>query len=215
METTAPTGLTRRKAPQQTRSAATVNAIFEATIQVLLRDGPNRLTTTRVAQRAGVSVGTLYQYFPHKRAVLYAVLDHHLKTIADAIETTCLEHRGATTEAMAEAVIGSYLRAKMSQLDTARAFNLVSVELDARGIVGAATLRGEQAIAAMLLTASDGQFPHPQLVAQILLASVYGTVRAFLERDLPPKLGGEVEQQLTIMCRSYLTATSRVKSRAT
>jgi len=43
-----------------------VEAIFEATIQVLLREGADRLTTTRVAARAGVSVGTLYQYYPNK-----------------------------------------------------------------------------------------------------------------------------------------------------
>ena len=54
-----------RKTPRQARSAATVEAIFEATIQVLLVDGYAGLTTTRVAGRAGVSVGTMYQYFPH------------------------------------------------------------------------------------------------------------------------------------------------------
>ena len=50
-----------RKSPVQARSAASVDAIIEATIQVLLRVGKERLTTTRVAERAGVSVGTLYQ----------------------------------------------------------------------------------------------------------------------------------------------------------
>ena len=50
----------------------TVEAISEATIQVLLAVGLDRLTTTRVAERAGVSVGTLYQYYPNKQALLYA-----------------------------------------------------------------------------------------------------------------------------------------------
>ena len=54
--------LNPRKKPAQSRSKVTVDAIFEATIQVLLADGLQRLTTTRVAERAGVSVGTLYQY---------------------------------------------------------------------------------------------------------------------------------------------------------
>jgi len=51
-----------------------VGAISEATIQVLLSDGVERLTTTRVAERAGVSVGTLYQYYPNKQSLLFAVL---------------------------------------------------------------------------------------------------------------------------------------------
>ena len=57
-----------RKTPVQARSTVTVEAISEATIQVLLRHGAERLTTTRVAQRAGVSVGTLYQYYPNKQS---------------------------------------------------------------------------------------------------------------------------------------------------
>ena len=63
MDIAAPDHLNARKRPRQARSAVTVDAIFEATIQVLLADGIHRLTTTRVAQRAGVSVGTMYQYF--------------------------------------------------------------------------------------------------------------------------------------------------------
>jgi AcrR family transcriptional regulator len=64
-----------RKTPVQARSTATVEAIFEATIQVLLEVGADLLTTTRVAERAGVSVGTLYQYFPNKDSLLFAVVE--------------------------------------------------------------------------------------------------------------------------------------------
>src|SRR5215470_16463733 len=91
MEMTPRPSLTPRKSPRQDRSIATVDAIFEATIQVLLSDGVSRLNTTRVAHRAGVSVGTLYQYFPNKQALLFAVLDRHLATLADAIEKACEE----------------------------------------------------------------------------------------------------------------------------
>ena len=59
-----------RKSPVQARSSASVEAILDATIQVLLSVGKERLTTTRVAMRAGVSVGTLYQYFPNKSTFL-------------------------------------------------------------------------------------------------------------------------------------------------
>ena len=83
-----------RKSPVQARSMASVEAILDATIQVLLSVGKDRLTTTRVAQRAGVSVGTLYQYFPNKSALLKAVLERHLDGVVEAVEQVCREQRG-------------------------------------------------------------------------------------------------------------------------
>jgi AcrR family transcriptional regulator len=62
----------QRRRPRQARARATYDSILEAAVQVLERDGPRGLTTNRVAQRAGVSVGTLYQYFPDKAAILVA-----------------------------------------------------------------------------------------------------------------------------------------------
>lgn len=60
-----------RKQPRQTRSTELVAAILEAAIQVLRQEGAQRFTTARVAEMAGVSVGSLYQYFPNKAAILF------------------------------------------------------------------------------------------------------------------------------------------------
>ncbi len=60
-----------RKQPRQDRSARLVADILEAAIRVLVRDGARRFTTARVAERAGISVGSLYQYFPNKEAILF------------------------------------------------------------------------------------------------------------------------------------------------
>jgi AcrR family transcriptional regulator len=65
------TQITSRKKPQQARSNDLVAAILEAALQVLAREGAQRFTTTRVAERAGVSVGSIYQYFPNKAAILF------------------------------------------------------------------------------------------------------------------------------------------------
>ncbi len=59
------------KAPKQARSAELVAAILEAALQVLAKEGAQRFTTARVAEKAGVSVGSLYQYFPNKAAILF------------------------------------------------------------------------------------------------------------------------------------------------
>jgi AcrR family transcriptional regulator len=65
------TRISSRKQPKQARSTDLVAAILEAALQVLAKEGAQRFTTVRVAEKAGVSVGSLYQYFPNKAAILF------------------------------------------------------------------------------------------------------------------------------------------------
>ncbi len=65
--------LAPRKRPKQARSQQMQQDILDACIRVLRRDGIARLTTPRIAEAAGISVGSLYQYFPNKEAILYAI----------------------------------------------------------------------------------------------------------------------------------------------
>jgi AcrR family transcriptional regulator len=211
----APPPLTPRKSPRQGRAIATVDAIFEATIQVLLREGSARLNTTRVARRAGVSVGTLYQYFPNKQALLFAVLERHLAMLAGAIEKACDERSCATKEAIAETVVKAYLKAKMAQAEISPALYRIAMELDARALIEVATLRSTRAIEAMLSATEDGRFADPSLLAQTLSAALYGTVPAFCHNVLSPASGREAEKQLTIMFRSYLVAQQSGVAEAT
>jgi AcrR family transcriptional regulator len=69
----------------------------------LLEVGKERLTTTRVAVRAGESVGTLYQYFPTKSALLEGALKRHLAAVTEAVELVCQEQEGETLRNMAAA----------------------------------------------------------------------------------------------------------------
>lgn len=66
-----------RKRPKQERSQVTVQAILAATAHILTEDGYDQLTTNRVAEQAGVSIGSLYQYFPNKEALIFALAEHH------------------------------------------------------------------------------------------------------------------------------------------
>ncbi|WP_328768806.1 TetR/AcrR family transcriptional regulator [Devosia sediminis] len=75
-----------RKLPRQKRSQATVEAILTGAAQILAERGYERMTTAAVAERAGVSIGSLYQYFPDKVALASAVLDHSSDGFAASFE---------------------------------------------------------------------------------------------------------------------------------
>src|SRR5262249_31087629 len=66
-----------RKHASQDRSRATVDALIEATARILVREGFDKASTNRIAEKAGVSVGSLYQYFPGKEALVAAVMERH------------------------------------------------------------------------------------------------------------------------------------------
>jgi AcrR family transcriptional regulator len=77
---------TARKQPRQARAQATVNAVLDATVQVLARDGVDAATTTRIAEVAGVSIGTLYQYFSHRDAIFNALQDREFERALALVE---------------------------------------------------------------------------------------------------------------------------------
>jgi AcrR family transcriptional regulator len=87
----APFDLESRRRPCQGRARATVEAILEAAADVIAREGYAAMTTNRVAARAGVSIGSLYQYFPNKQAILVALLEQHLKGLQPVIEQSLQE----------------------------------------------------------------------------------------------------------------------------
>jgi len=200
--------LNPRKTPVQARSVASVDAILDATIQVLLRVGKERLTTTRVALRAGVSVGTLYQYFPNKSALLQAALRRHLDEITGAVEHICREHHGDTPQRMATALITTFLAAKMKDLKTSVALYAVSSDVDGAKISQLKGARSNQAIVEMLESASQPLTRDPQLVATMLQGAMVGVSRRLLESSAPEKHFEALRQELIFFACSYLQASS-------
>jgi AcrR family transcriptional regulator len=77
--------ISSRKQPKQVRSADLVATILEAAVQVLAKEGAQRFTTARVAEKAGVSVGSLYQYFPNKAAILFRLQSDEWRQTADLL----------------------------------------------------------------------------------------------------------------------------------
>ena len=76
---------TPRKHASQERSRVTVDALVEATARLLVREGFDKASTNRIAQEAGVSVGSLYQYYPGKEALVAAVIDRHNRQLMQVV----------------------------------------------------------------------------------------------------------------------------------
>jgi AcrR family transcriptional regulator len=74
-----------RKSASQERSRLTVNALLEATARILVREGFDKASTNRIAEVAGVSVGSLYQYFPSKEALVAALIDRHNQDVGQLV----------------------------------------------------------------------------------------------------------------------------------
>ncbi|WP_372661954.1 TetR/AcrR family transcriptional regulator [Hydrogenophaga sp.] len=199
-----PRALKPRKQAQQARSLVTVDAVFEAAIQVLLSEGVPRLTTTRVAERAGVSVGTLYQYFPNKQALLYAVLQRHLSRVGDAVEEAARSVHHAPLATMVNVVVEAFVRVKTERVDEARALYRVASELDTLELVKSVGLRSNADLSAMLATAADARFDDLALTAYMFSAAMVGPTRAMLEGSAPPKLLRALRGQLVSLCLGYL-----------
>jgi AcrR family transcriptional regulator len=197
-----------RKLPVQARSAASVDAILKATIQVLLKAGKERLTTTRVAMRAGVSVGTLYQYFPNKSSLLQGALRRHMDEVTEAVERICLEQRGRTLAEMATALIHAFLAAKMRDVKTSIALYSVSSDVDGVRIVQQMAVRSNGAIAAMLASSREPMTKDPQLVASMLQGAMAGVSRRLLESDAPEKQFAALRDELVLLACAYLAACS-------
>jgi AcrR family transcriptional regulator len=75
-----------RKTASQKRSRLTVNALLEATARILVREGFDKASTNRIADVAGVSVGSLYQYFPSKEALVAALIDRHNQEVMREVQ---------------------------------------------------------------------------------------------------------------------------------
>jgi AcrR family transcriptional regulator len=204
----APSTLEPRKTPVQARSTITVDAIFEATIQVLLSHGADRLTTTRVAERAGVSVGTLYQYYPNKQSLLFAVLENHLERVFLALEQACEQSQGKPLAVMVQAVVERFVDAKMERTDISIALYRIAAELGGATLVKQMGERSRKALKATLRTAPDAHFPQEDFAVQMMLSAMAGTTRSVLEAGASAVMVRRLREQLVLLCQSYMAAVA-------
>lgn len=122
-----------RKSPLQGRSQATCAAILEAAARILETDGRNGLTTNHVAERAGVSVGSLYQYFPGKEAILAELIRRMRQDMLDDFETAAREAAGRDLSAAVSALVRASVQHHLRRPALAEALEREEAELPLDG----------------------------------------------------------------------------------
>jgi len=118
-------GLRTRK-PRQRRSRQTVEAILDAVVRILKREGFDSVTTNRIAEVAGVSIGSLYQYFPDKKAIFVALHARHLEHIDRVIQSTLVEHASSRLDTLLGAMVDAMIEA---HLDDPELYELLATEV--------------------------------------------------------------------------------------
>lgn len=204
MNRPAPSLLKPRKLPQQARSAATLDAIHTATIQVLLAEGAGRLTTARVAERAGVSIGTMYQYYPHKQALLFAMVEQQLATVTGFMLAAAEQLRGQDVGTVAEGLALAWLDAKTPESEAFRSLYGLAAEFDLEAGMGRAFTQISAVISDLLAAAPDARFADRDTVAFMLAALIGGTVRMVLDTAPSPENLARLRRELPRACRAYV-----------
>ena len=192
-----------RRKPRQARAQATVEAILEATFQLLEESGLTKLTTNRIAERAGVSIGTLYQYFSDREAILFALSQRQSDNVRKKITELVLENPETSA-------VRAIIRALMNGPTGSHQTRLILSDALFRS--GGSDVMSRQHFA--FLDSVSGQlsfdFPPGREAAFILTHTVVQLLRAAAaepELDLNPEV---LEDELVHLLESYIeNLTSR------
>lgn len=106
-----------RREPKQQRSRQTVDDVLQAVQLVVRRHGPQAITTNRIAEAAGVSIGSLYQYFPDKRAIFTALHERHVDDVRLAIKQTTAAYSLAPLREFARELVQGLMNVHIGAAD--------------------------------------------------------------------------------------------------
>ncbi len=208
-----------RKQPTQARAQRTIETIFDATAQIVETEGEGALTTNRIAQKAGFSIGTLYQYFPSKEAVLLAMI-HRQRDRAQADLQAMLDRAVAERQPVA-AVVRDLVRMLVKAFGGAsrprRVFIRMAWRLDGHDNVTQALREGadRNAMALGQLIAQGGapgvRPPTPAMMF-VVTRAVMGAIRSASLEDSPLLGTPAFEDELVRLVLGLLQADIQPKS---
>jgi AcrR family transcriptional regulator len=153
-------------------------------------------------------VGTLYQYYPNKHSLLFAVMEHHLGKVAEAVETACEQARHKPLGEMIKRVVEAFVDVKIERADISVALYQVAPEVGGPALVKKMTQRLRKSIDAMLVTATDLECRPDKFSIDIMLAAMSGAMRSVLESGGSPAMMRKLREQLVLLCQSYMAAAT-------
>lgn len=192
-----------RRNPVQQRSSATVDAILEAAIQILAREGQAGLTTNAIAARAGISVGSLYQYFPNKQAVVDALLQRHAGRVQPLLAAAVASAAGRPLAAAIDEVVGALIAAEAGDLRMAQIFHQL-IPADPNSPIDQFESAIEATLAELLRVSGEVRARDLDLVATLVVRATSGVLRSTARRSPHLLRSPAFAAELAAMLRAYL-----------
>jgi len=198
-----------RKQPQQARSEELVSAILEAAIQVLAKEGFHRFTTARVAEKAGVSVGSLYQYFPNKAAILFRLQSDEWRDTNEMLRAI-LADDSTPPSARLRKLVHAFIKSECDEADVRHALDgaapLYRDAPETRKAMAAGQRTFVDFIAQALPKATEDR---RALVVDVITATLSGVGRDFsTRRRSAAEITGFADGLADMLC-SYLESAGR------
>jgi len=195
-----------RKKPRQARSQQLVADILTAAAQVLARDGAHRFTTARVAEKAGVSVGSLYQYFPNKAAILFRLQqDEWAET--GALLRDMLADRTLQPMARLRAVVHAFVRSECEEAAMRIALNDAAPLYRDAPEAREPRVRGTRVMADFLAEALPGLDEEKRALAGELISATMGSIgKRTSERITDPATIASWSEAIADMLCAYLVS---------
>jgi AcrR family transcriptional regulator len=178
-----------RKAPKQARSNELVAAVLEAAVQVLAAEGAQRFTTSRVAEKAGVSVGSLYQYFPNKAAILFRLQSDEWRRTTAMLSAILADTAQPPLDRL-RSLVHAFVRSECEEAAMRVALNDAAPLYRDAPEARAVRQSGEEAVRTFLAEALPGAPGATRALAADLLTDTLSAVgKQFSER---PRAPGEI-----------------------
>ena len=192
--------ISSRKDPTQARSAALVEAVLQAAVQVLAKEGAARFTMQRVAEAAGASVGSLYQYFPNKAALLFRLQSDEWRETSDLLRTI-LEDRTRPPLERLRTLVHAFIRSECEEAAVRVALDDAAPLYRNAPEAHAARAAGSQVILNFLEELLPHASPEQRVLAGDLIESTMSQVgKTFSETS---RSKGEIERYADAMADMF------------
>jgi AcrR family transcriptional regulator len=201
--------ISSRKQPQQARSTDLVAAILQAAIQVLAKEGAQRFTTARVAEKAGVSVGSLYQYFPNKASILFRLQSDEWRQTT-ALLRSILEDDKRPPLARLRTLVHAFIRSECDEAAVRVALDDAAPLYRDAPEAHAANASGERAVAAFMREVLPSASKAKRAMAADLIKTTLSQVGKHFSET--PRSAAEIDaysEAMAEMFCAYLTALKR------